>query len=256
MAKRKAIPQSIRFEVFKRDLFTCQYCGRKAPEVILEVDHIIPVAKGGDNSIENLVTACRECNGGKSDKKLSELSEVEKSRRQIEELQEKKNMTNMILKWKKGLSDNLDYQVSQIERVFFEECSIDGYHFSESYNKNLKKAIRDYGFSLVLDAVYTAIEVYKTDTEEHRGYALSKVIGIAHNKHIDANDPERSSLNKVMHIACKYLAIRPKDFYIIFPTNLYKSEHEKLILDAILSSRNKFGFTEIVNQIYFGGNNG
>lgn len=38
MAKRKGIPRSIRFEVFKRDMFTCQYCGRKAPDVILEVD--------------------------------------------------------------------------------------------------------------------------------------------------------------------------------------------------------------------------
>ena len=46
-AKRKALSQKIRFEVFKRDSFTCQYCGRKAPDVVLQVDHIVPVAKGG-----------------------------------------------------------------------------------------------------------------------------------------------------------------------------------------------------------------
>ena len=141
MAKRKTIPQSIRFEVFKRDLFTCQYCGRKAPEAILEVDHIIPVSKGGDNSMENLVSACRECNGGKSNKKLSELSEVEKSRRQLEDLQEKKNMTDMILQWKSGLSDALTYQVEQIEQVFLFKQSQALMSVSEKNTRNfLKKA--------------------------------------------------------------------------------------------------------------------
>mgnify|MGYP003405974009 CR=1 FL=1 len=51
--KRKTISKKIRFEVFKRDNFTCQYCGRMAPDVVLEVDHINPVSKGGDNDISN-----------------------------------------------------------------------------------------------------------------------------------------------------------------------------------------------------------
>ena len=81
MSKRPALSQSLRFEVFKRDNFTCQYCGAKAPESIIEVDHINPVSKGGDNSLLNLVTACKTCNRGKRDKKLSDVSEVEKQRR-------------------------------------------------------------------------------------------------------------------------------------------------------------------------------
>lgn len=55
----------VRFAVLKRDNFTCQYCGRKPPEVILEVDHIYPKSKGGLNKIENYKTACRDCNIGK-----------------------------------------------------------------------------------------------------------------------------------------------------------------------------------------------
>lgn len=43
---RKALSKKLRFEVFKRDSFTCQYCGDKAPDIILECDHIIPVAVG------------------------------------------------------------------------------------------------------------------------------------------------------------------------------------------------------------------
>ena len=54
MAVRKAISKKLRFEVFKRDNFTCQYCGRMAPDVVLEVDHINAVANGGDNNILNL----------------------------------------------------------------------------------------------------------------------------------------------------------------------------------------------------------
>ena len=51
--KRVAIPKSIRFEVFKRDSFTCQYCGESAPNVILNVDHIYPVSKGGAINSKN-----------------------------------------------------------------------------------------------------------------------------------------------------------------------------------------------------------
>lgn len=55
----------VRFEVFKRDGFSCQYCGATPPKVILEVDHIDPVAGGGSDDIDNLVTACFSCNRGK-----------------------------------------------------------------------------------------------------------------------------------------------------------------------------------------------
>lgn len=56
-----------RFEVFKRDDFTCQYCGRRSPDVVLEVDHIVPRANGGSDDPINLRTSCWECNHGKSD---------------------------------------------------------------------------------------------------------------------------------------------------------------------------------------------
>jgi len=256
MAKRKAIPQSIRFEVFKRDLFTCQYCGRKAPEVILEVDHINPVSKGGDNSLENLVSACRECNGGKSNKKLSDLSEVEKSRRQLEDLQEKQNMTDMILQWKRGLNDALTYQVEQIEQIFFSESPEIDEVFGGNTNKNIRRVIRVYGFEQVLEAVYIAIENYDLSTKKGRIEALQKIPGIAHNKHVEATDPERASLNKVMHVACKHLGMMPKDFYRTLPISLYHSKDEKQLIDAILTAGSQSKFEYMIDLIYFGGNNG
>ena len=63
---RVPLPKSVRFNVFKRDLFCCQYCGRHPPDVTLEVDHITPVAAGGTNVEENLIAACFECNRGKA----------------------------------------------------------------------------------------------------------------------------------------------------------------------------------------------
>lgn len=70
---RNEITHKLRFEVLERDNFTCRYCGRSpqnTPGLTLEVDHIIPLYAGGDNSLDNLVTACWECNEGKKDKQI------------------------------------------------------------------------------------------------------------------------------------------------------------------------------------------
>ncbi|WP_321995108.1 HNH endonuclease [Clostridium butyricum] len=68
---RKKISPKLRFEVLKRDNFTCRYCGRKSPNVELHCDHIYPVEKGGINSFFNLLTACSDCNYGKSGNELN-----------------------------------------------------------------------------------------------------------------------------------------------------------------------------------------
>lgn len=70
---RKPIAKKLRFDVFKRDSFTCQYCGATPPGVILHVDHITPVVDGGSNDIDNLLTSCDACNLGKGATPLSEI---------------------------------------------------------------------------------------------------------------------------------------------------------------------------------------
>jgi hypothetical protein len=65
MAVRKVSIRT-RFEVFKRDGFRCLYCGATPVMRPLHVDHVIALANGGSNSPANLVTACRDCNLGKS----------------------------------------------------------------------------------------------------------------------------------------------------------------------------------------------
>lgn len=68
--KRKPIPQGVRFDVFRRDDFTCVYCGAKSPDATLHCDHKLAVANGGTDDISNLVTACADCNYGKGVKKV------------------------------------------------------------------------------------------------------------------------------------------------------------------------------------------
>lgn len=72
MARRKSTGKRLRFSVFHRDHFTCQYCGAQPPDVVLVCDHIHPVAKGGESTIDNLITACESCNAGKSDRSLED----------------------------------------------------------------------------------------------------------------------------------------------------------------------------------------
>ena len=59
-----SVTKRMRFEVLQRDSFKCVYC--KRGELPLEVDHVIPRSLGGTDSMNNLVSACSDCNQGKS----------------------------------------------------------------------------------------------------------------------------------------------------------------------------------------------
>jgi 5-methylcytosine-specific restriction endonuclease McrA len=66
--KRSPLPPRLRRQVFLRDGFACKECGAHPAKdrlVWLEVDHIVPVAKGGSDKIANLQTLCNVCNSGK-----------------------------------------------------------------------------------------------------------------------------------------------------------------------------------------------
>ncbi len=63
--KREPIGLSLRYKVLKRDGFKCVCCGKSASDVELEIDHKIPVARGGKTTYQNLQALCFECNRGK-----------------------------------------------------------------------------------------------------------------------------------------------------------------------------------------------
>lgn len=61
-----ALSKRIRHEIMRRDNHACRYCGQIAPDVKLTIDHVVPVALGGSDEPTNLVTACVDCNAGKT----------------------------------------------------------------------------------------------------------------------------------------------------------------------------------------------
>ena len=83
--KRTPIGKRLRFQIFERDGFTCQYCGKNPPDVKLEIDHIIAVSTGGTNDPENLRTSCWACNAGKSNKPLGSVANDKDSLRRAQE---------------------------------------------------------------------------------------------------------------------------------------------------------------------------
>jgi hypothetical protein len=150
--------KSTRFEVFKRDKFTCQYCGRSAPDVILQVDHIHPRAEGGDDDLLNLVTSCQDCNQGKSDRLLSDDTAVQKRKAQLDDLQERREQIEMMMDWHRSLID-LDGQSLEGAAKFWEDL-IPGYSLSERGLDNLKKHIKKFGLSEVLESLRIATDQY------------------------------------------------------------------------------------------------
>ncbi len=67
-----SVGKTARFEVFRRDNFTCKYCGQSAPEVVIDIDYVVPISLGGSDKPSNLVTACRDCNQGKASRSMGD----------------------------------------------------------------------------------------------------------------------------------------------------------------------------------------
>lgn len=155
MAKRKSLTKKTRFEVFKRDSFTCQYCGQAAPRVILQVDHIHPVSKDGDNDILNLITSCEDCNGGKSDRLLSDDAAVQKQKSQLDELNERREQLEMMVAWREGLRELGDMELNAFASAW--SATVPGYSLNESGLLTAKKLILKHGLPNCLDAIQKAV---------------------------------------------------------------------------------------------------
>jgi hypothetical protein len=158
MSKRKKLGNRVRFEVFKRDSFTCQYCGRKAPDVVLEADHIRPVSGGGSDETTNLVTSCFDCNSGKSDKPLGENSAVLKQQKQLELLQERREQLDMMLEWKQGLADIDGEAAARLAELWYELAP--GWTFNAAGMKSLRALVTSCGVGDVADAMRQAAADY------------------------------------------------------------------------------------------------
>lgn len=160
---RQPISKKTRFEVFKRDGFTCQYCGAKAPEVVLHCDHIHPVAEGGTSEILNLITACAACNGGKGARKLDDRSALERQRAQIEELEARREQLEMMLAWRDAAQAET---VDTVEEVAARIADRGGIWPNDSGKADIRKWLKKYSLAEVLAAMDEAFDHYMRFDED------------------------------------------------------------------------------------------
>lgn len=174
MAARKSISKKVRFEVFKRDSFTCQYCGAHPPAVILHVDHIDPVAKGGSNHMDNLVTSCESCNQGKSDRLLSDIPQSlqDKAAQIIEREAQIKGYQSVVAAKRQRIEDECSEVVDVYER--FNE----GFTLSPSGQVSVRNFIEKIGVHEVISAMESAYSARNV----RRGNEFKYFCGICWNK--------------------------------------------------------------------------
>jgi len=134
MAERKALSKKIRFEVFKRDHFSCSYCGQSPPSVVLECDHIDPVSKGGSNEIDNLTTACFNCNRGKSDRLLESIPKTVEEKRFL--LAEKEEQIKAYKRLKQNIKSRQNREIKKVEVIFQEYFP--RYSFGDAFKHSVR----------------------------------------------------------------------------------------------------------------------
>lgn len=164
MSERKPISNSVRFEIFKRDSFTCQYCGEKAPQVVLQIDHIRPVTKGGDNDPTNLITSCWTCNSGKGPRELHDREILEKQRAQLDELEERRQQLVMLLQWRDGLQHLGATEIDAFSLEFSKKAS--GFSVNESGRDKIQRWLSKYTMAELLAALDASCESYLRKDDE------------------------------------------------------------------------------------------
>ena len=156
-ANRKKLSSKLRFEVFKRDGFQCQYCGKSAPQVMLHVDHIEPVAEGGTDDITNLITACSECNLGKGARRLSDDAAIRKEKHQLDMINERREQLEMMMRWRKELAGMDERITSYVASCFAEKT---GYSLTPQGKHILRRSLHTFSAAEVLDALEVCASQY------------------------------------------------------------------------------------------------
>lgn len=247
MADRRKLGKKIRFEVFKRDRFTCQYCGRKAPDVILEVDHINPVCKGGKNSMTNLVTSCRDCNRGKGKIELSDDAVVSKQNQILDGFAEKREQLEMLSLWHNEL---LDLRKAEVDMVndYITKLWNDKRALTEYGKELLLKMITEFSYQEVMDA----IQAYPIQGKEFDAWFL-KLSGVCHNRRIQKKNPQIYYFN-YLRKACKANFGYVNEEYLreLVMDYIADSEDFEQAKLKIRSARNWTQFTNLLSGHYGG----
>lgn len=172
-----AVSKKIRFEVFKRDSFTCQYCGSKPPQSVLECDHINPKSKGGSNNIDNLITSCFDCNRGKSNNELTNIPRKLSDKAEI--LKEKELQLSEYNKMIKAKRDRIDDETWEVIWVMSPDA--------ESYNRSDFKSISTFIERLGLEEVLSSADSTVNKGIYNKKYEFKYFCGVCWNKIKECN---------------------------------------------------------------------
>ena len=167
---RKAISTRTRFEIFKRDKFTCQYCGQRPPIVILHVDHILAVANGGGNERENLATSCDACNFGKAAVPLQSV--VEPIKQTLKEEREKRKQLSQYNAWLKEIqvARNADFMaVSDAMMAVCGEAPAEKV-ISGSWAATVRSLLNRLPAQKIIEAVQIADDRFPFKSGSHRSF--------------------------------------------------------------------------------------
>lgn len=170
---RKPLSKKVRFDTFKRDNFTCQYCGNQPPAIVLEVDHIQPVSKGGANTVDNLLTSCFECNRGKGAVTLEMVPKtVQEKRERFEEAEEQIKAFNRVLAARRRRENK---EIDAVEKVYQEEFP------TWTFSKSTRNSVRVFLERLPLDDVLISMD-QATGKINHYDRALKYFFGVCWGK--------------------------------------------------------------------------
>lgn len=168
--------KTLRFEVFKRDSFTCQYCGNTPPSIILEIDHIHPKSKGGADDINNLIAACIDCNRGKRDILLNSIPNS--LNKKFEILKEKELQLSEYNKFLRQISRRIDKHIDMIEAHFY---GLTERGFTEQFKTiSLRRFLKALTKDEIIDALNIAMAKFPQEQDIEK--LVSYFCGICWNK--------------------------------------------------------------------------
>lgn len=148
---RKPIGKKTRFEAFKRDSFTCSYCGKTPPAVVLELDHIIPLAHGGQDDLDNLTTACFDCNRGKGARPLDELPESLTDRMAL--MEEKREQLRQFERMMAASRRKVERDISKVEDVLMSGTN---HQFTDHFRSSVRMFLSKLALPTLIEAAEKA----------------------------------------------------------------------------------------------------
>jgi len=221
-----AISKKIRFEVFKRDGFACAYCGKTPPTVTLEVDHIDPKSKGGKDDINNLITACFDCNRGKKAIPLTKIPN--RLSENLEILKEQEEQIKEYRKFLKKIDARINKDMDAIDAIYTK--AYPGWILSDSFRHG---SLKNFLNKLPFTEVKNAMEIATSRISKDKDKVIQYFCGICWNKIKALTDPNHELKRELV----RYWQSKPRGSGYLAPgcldkwLNKYSGEQIRFAMD-------------------------